>query len=48
MDRMKAKRVLMMLDKLNKEIDLLGKILINNQYKPIPVRVKIQNRRKFQ
>ena len=48
MDRMKAKGILMMLDKLNKEIDLLGKILVTNQYKPVPVRVKVQKDRKFQ
>jgi hypothetical protein len=30
MDRMKAKSILMMLEKINKEIDVLGKILITN------------------
>ncbi len=47
MDRMKAKRVLMMLDKLNNEIDLLGKILVNRGMKPIPVHVKVQKNREF-
>jgi len=47
MDKMKAKNVLMVLERINKEIDLMGKILINNQYKPVPVWVKNQSRRKF-
>jgi hypothetical protein len=37
----------MMLDKLNNEIDLLGKILVNRSIKPIPVHVKVQKNRKF-
>ena len=40
---MKAKSILMMLEKINKEIDILGKILITNRLKPVPVRVRVQN-----
>ena len=47
MDRMRAKSILMMLDKINKEIDILGRILINNQLKPAPVRVRIQKHREL-
>jgi hypothetical protein len=47
MDRIKAKSILAMLEKINKEIDTLGNILITNQVKPIPVRVRVQNPRKF-
>lgn len=48
MDRLKAKNVLVLIDRINREIDLLGKILINNQMKPVPIKVTVHNKRKFQ
>ncbi len=47
MDRLKAKSILAVLDKINNEIDLVGKILINNQLKPVPARVRAQSPLKF-
>lgn len=40
---MKAKSILTMLDKINREIDILGKILITNRIEPSPVKVGVQN-----
>jgi hypothetical protein len=47
MDRIKAKHILKTLERINIEIDLLGKILVNKGMKPVPVHVKIQRDRKF-
>ena len=48
MDRIKAKNILEMLDKLNSKIDLLGNILVNRGIKPVPVHAKVKHYRKFQ
>jgi hypothetical protein len=43
MNRLKAKSILVMLDKINKEIDVLAKMLVSDQLKPVPVRIRVQN-----
>lgn len=39
MDKMKAKGILAMLNRINQQIDLVGKILVTNKVEPIPVRI---------
>ena len=47
MELREAKRVLEMLDRINREIDLLGNILVPKKTKPVPVMAKHRDRFKF-
>lgn len=40
MNKEQAKKVLMMLNRINQEIDMLGNAILNKNLKPIPVRAK--------
>ena len=40
MNKEQAKKVLMMLNRINQEIDIIGNAILNKNLKPIPVRVK--------
>ena len=40
MNKEKAKKILMVLNRINQEIDILGNKLLNKQLKPAPVKVK--------
>lgn len=35
----------MMLERLNQEIDVLGNLILQNKTKPVPVPIKVKNRR---
>ncbi len=47
MNKEQAKRVLVMLDRVNQEIDLLGSIILNKSLRPVPVKAKIANKFRF-
>lgn len=47
MNKEQAKRVLLMLDRINQEIDLLGNTILNKSLKPAPVKVKITDKFRF-
>lgn len=40
MNRERALKIMKILDRINQEIDALGKVALPNQLKPAPVRVK--------
>ncbi len=40
MNKEHAKRVLMLLERINQEIDILGSAILKTKLNPIPVRVK--------
>ncbi|MCG8306724.1 MAG: hypothetical protein MI975_04975 [Cytophagales bacterium] len=45
MSKEHAKKILVILDRVNQELDLLGNIIMQNKLKPIPVPVEHKNRR---
>ena len=45
MNKIQAKKVLLMLDRISQEIDILGNTILNNPLKPVPMSVK--NTEKF-
>ena len=44
MNKEKAKKVMMVLDRINREIDFLGKVIVPKTPNPAPVRVKSWDR----
>ena len=40
MNKIRAQKVLMLLDRINKEIDILGHALLKNTLKPVPLKAK--------
>ena len=47
MNKLQAKKVLLMLTRINQEIDLLGNIVLNKTLKPVPVKVKNTDKYRF-
>jgi hypothetical protein len=47
MNKEKAKKALLMLDKINQEIDLLGNTIFNKTLKPAPIKVKSSDKFRF-
>ena len=45
MNKIQAKKVLQMLDRIGQEIDILGNTILNNSLKPVPV--SLNNTEKF-
>ena len=47
MNKEQAKKILLMLDRINQEIDLLGNTILNKTLKPAPIRVKGTDKIRF-
>jgi hypothetical protein len=47
MNKEQAKRALVILDRINQEIDVLGNSILNKSLKPAPVKVKITDKFRF-
>lgn len=47
MNKERAKRILLMLDRINQEIDVLGKTIFNKNLKPAPIKVKSTDKIRF-
>lgn len=47
MNKEKAKKVLLMLDRINQEIDLLGNMIFNKALKPASIKVKSKDKIRF-
>jgi hypothetical protein len=44
MNKKQVKKVLLMLDRINQEIDILGNMMFNASLKPVPIKVKDENK----
>ena len=47
MNKEQAKKILLMLDRINQEIDLVGNAILNKTLKPAPIGVKGTNKIRF-
>lgn len=47
MNKEQGKKILMMLDRINQEIDLVGNAILNKTLKPTPIGVKGTNKIRF-
>ena len=44
MNKKQVKEVLLILDRINQEIDILGNMMFNASLKPVPIKVKSEDK----